>query len=921
MKRSLVLLLVVAILAMMMPSFALAEDPVPTMTLSATTATVGLRSDEYWTNLGIAATVTVPEDNYMNGHLRVSSNNYNVISTDDSDYTYWYNGGTYELPSMEIRGEGKATINVQLWDSYEDELYASQDIAVEVKKIATEKIELDPNTKVTDLEMKVGEIRSFEYCFIASPADCYYGSDFKWTCSDATLARIDKYGNVQALKEGTITLTATAKDNNKATAEAKITIKPADKQEDPTAPTLTFTTSTFTVKSGESLGLNNYLLVENPVDDDEIIWTSSNPQTVNVGSNGYIRNYMPDTVTITARSMLFPTAIASCTVTYEKEKLESISFSAVPTSVKYGKYGFNVWNYMNTKPTYYTSESYQDEIDFVSSDPQVAYVDEDGDVYGREVGTATITAYSVDDETVKAEFTVEVKPVPVTAITFSKSTYNLKVGKGYSMGDKDYRLLPSTHSAYANMEWTSSDEDVVTVSSDDGYLSANKVGTAKITLTIRNTDDSIVAKSFDVKVTENKLTGIAFKKSAYNVTLSSRQEYKELTLALTPVDANIEDYDLYVESSDPKVATASIGSSSNTVTVHAYEPGKATITVKSHTDAKLSASTEITVKPVLISSVKMAESKLNISYYEGGTNRTTIKTIISPSDAYCKATWTTTDASVAFVENGYYDDDDGREATLYVVGPGTCKIKVTVTDGTNTKTAQMTVTVKAAKVSKLTLDTTKATVYMIKGEENTLQLNAYDSKTDVMVPVSWKTSNKKVATVNAKGLVTFKKAGKVKITATTKDGNNTKKTCTLTIKQLKVTKVVPAKKTLSMKVGEEATLVVNLKPAKAYNKALSFKSSNKKVVTVDANGNLKAVKAGKAVITITAKDGSKKSAKVTITVKGTASNDEIAIDDETAVGTENNIELTLDGVDGIDDLFIDDEAVFEVNDTSALALD
>jgi uncharacterized protein YjdB len=103
-----------------------------------------------------------------------------------------------------------------------------------------------------------------------------------------------------------------------------------------------------------------------------------------------------------------------------------------------------------------------------------------------------------------------------------------------------------------------------------------------------------------------------------------------------------------------------------------------------------------------------------------------------------------------------------------------------------------------------------------------------------------------------------------------------------------------------MQTGDTATLKVTVKPAKAYNPAVSFKSSKPAIVSVDAEGNLKALKTGKSVITITAKDGSKKSAKVTITVSAAAKDNDIA----SSEFADNGAELTIDGfdLDGIADI-------------------
>ena len=52
-------------------------------------------------------------------------------------------------------------------------------------------------------------------------------------------------------------------------------------------------------------------------------------------------------------------------------------------------------------------------------------------------------------------------------------------------------------------------------------------------------------------------------------------------------------------------------------------------------------------------------------------------------------------------------------------------------------------------------------------------------------------------------------------------------------------------------VGKSGALIATVLPASATNKAVSWKSSNTKVVTVDSSGNYKAVAVGTATITCT----------------------------------------------------------------------
>ena len=114
--------------------------------------------------------------------------------------------------------------------------------------------------------------------------------------------------------------------------------------------------------------------------------------------------------------------------------------------------------------------------------------------------------------------------------------------------------------------------------------------------------------------------------------------------------------------------------------------------------------------------------------------------------------------------------------------------------------------------------------------------------------VTYTSANKKIATVSSDGTITGKKVGKTKITV--KSGSK-KVTVTVTVTKKAPTgiKGIPAKKTL--KKGKTLTLKARLVPTGAEAK-VTYKSSNKKVATVDAKGKVKAKKAGTAVITVTA---------------------------------------------------------------------
>ena len=103
------------------------------------------------------------------------------------------------------------------------------------------------------------------------------------------------------------------------------------------------------------------------------------------------------------------------------------------------------------------------------------------------------------------------------------------------------------------------------------------------------------------------------------------------------------------------------------------------------------------------------------------------------------------------------------------------------------------------------------------------------------------------------------------VTATNSAGSATKQ-YTLNIKAVPVTSVRLDQDTLSLVVDGTGTLKATVAPENATNKDVTWESSDATVATVDEKGNVKAVKAGKAIITATAADGSGQKATCTVTV-------------------------------------------------------
>ena len=102
----------------------------------------------------------------------------------------------------------------------------------------------------------------------------------------------------------------------------------------------------------------------------------------------------------------------------------------------------------------------------------------------------------------------------------------------------------------------------------------------------------------------------------------------------------------------------------------------------------------------------------------------------------------------------------------------------------------------------------------------------------------WKVNRKSIATVDEKGLVTAVKNGTATVTATI-DGVSV--TCEIIVKS---PTIELSAEELILKVGENYTMKADVSSG---NKP-TWSTSNSKVITVDSNGKIIALKKGKAIL-------------------------------------------------------------------------
>ncbi len=194
---------------------------------------------------------------------------------------------------------------------------------------------------------------------------------------------------------------------------------------------------------------------------------------------------------------------------------------------------------------------------------------------------------------------------------------------------------------------------------------------------------------------------------------------------------------------------------------------------------------------------------------------------------------------------------------------------LTLKAGTTTKTIKVYTTDETGKIPTEAVVLNKTFVTLNPGSTDQLKITYVPDYASASVgTVTWKSSDEKIVTVDSTGKLTGKAAGKAIITATTTDGKVMY--CIVTVENIKVSKITLASTTSNkIATGKKVTLKATVTPTNAYNKGVTWKSSNTKVATVSSTGVVTTKKkmGGKTVtITATAKDGSGKKATYKIYV-------------------------------------------------------
>ena len=323
------------------------------------------------------------------------------------------------------------------------------------------------------------------------------------------------------------------------------------------------------------------------------------------------------------------------------------------------------------------------------------------------------------------------------------------------------------------------------------------------------------------------------------------------TLAATVTPDNAENKSIIWSSNNEAVATVDANG-----TVTAKRAGTAVITATSTNGKSAGCTVTVEKKQIPVTEVRLSESTVGI--VEGSTYKLTATVLPENTTDSKSVSWSSNNSAVATVD---------ANGTVTAKSAGTAVITATSTNG---KSAGCTVTVEKKQIPVTEVRLSESTVGIVEGSTYKLTATVLPENTTDSKSVSWSSNNSAVATVDANGTVTAKRAGTAVITATSTNGKTAGCTVTVSKKEIPITEISLDKSSATLTEGETTTLTATVLPENTtYGKSVKWSSSNVAVATVDIMGKVTAKSAGTAIITAISENGKTASCTITVNKKDT----------------------------------------------------
>ena len=334
-----------------------------------------------------------------------------------------------------------------------------------------------------------------------------------WTSSATAVATVAPSGLVSGLTPGSATITAnvgSVSDSTLLTVSnatlSSIAVAPSGASLQPNAK-LNFTAvGTFSDSSTQNL-------------TGQVTWSSDNTAAATVsnlsGTKGVVKGVAAGTANIIAAMLgvtgSSPVIVTSAVLTSIKVSTTGAPFTAPAGQVQYmatGTYSDGSTQNLTTAVTW------------ISSNPAVATITQNGLATGQGAGSTTITA-TQDSVVGTTELAVTASKLVSVSVTSPNSSSKLASQTSVQLKATGTFEDGTTQDLTDSATWTSSDATVATVSSTNGVVRGVAPGTA----TIRAVFGSVPAGTINLTVTNATLAALAVTPSSVSITLGKSQQF------------------------------------------------------------------------------------------------------------------------------------------------------------------------------------------------------------------------------------------------------------------------------------------------------------------------------------------------------------------------------------------------------------
>ncbi len=404
----------------------------------------------------------------------------------------------------------------------------------------------------------------------------------EWKSSDESIATVSADGLVTAVTAGKVDIYAASTDGSGVESNhCVVTIKAAQSVE---SITISGAPENSTMERGGTLTLLAAVLPENAT-NQAVVWSSSNDDVISVTQEGVITALNAGTATITATAKDGSEKSGLTEVITVVIPITNIAISGNSTELEVGEEE-------TLTCTLTPAETTDTDVEWKSSNTDVATIDQDGKVTAIKVGETTISVTSKNDSNQTASYILKViaKTIKVSSVTLSEDQV-IQYSNGATATIT--ATVKEDNADNKSLDWESSDNTIATVD-DNGTVTALKAG--EVTIAATAADGS--GKSDECKILFCSAEIPATLSAPINECTTPISNTTQITItsvfgSQTPTNVSWVSSKTDVATVDANGLVTSLTSGSTTITYKATlgaisieESCEVTVLVKSFPDAK-----------------------------------------------------------------------------------------------------------------------------------------------------------------------------------------------------------------------------------------------------------------------------------------------------------------------------------------------